>query len=335
MLAGEGFMSATATVKMILTPLFSGSAEELIEVEECVRALRTGQFLRSHFKFTEAGILDLENGVYDESKFLAAHPEGMRAFSSTQDNRHPSQQVAALAASEHISPLTTMYRTLGFNVVVTSGRVKTKFNFAFIVPAGHGDRRKTNIPPADVIRGIVLQVPEGKTIGVLFDRDAYPGMRLYAIELSEQEFTDIEAAGGVQLLGDKYFTPVPYTPRSGRHTIFLSTGMSATEAVESDVCDQLAGWLGVSASAIEVSLVPGNVVRIVNPRRPHLGGMTANFTASLPEMQALLGGRLLLPPRVGIDDDGDDEEEDLPSVVPQHLLMRGAGGGASGSGAQG
>jgi hypothetical protein len=219
MLAGEGFMSATATVKMILTPLFSGSAEELIEVEECVRALRTGQFLRAHFKFTEAGVLDLDNGVYDEAKFLATHPEGMRAFSSTQDNRQPSQQVAALAASEHIGPLATMYRTLGFNVVVTSGRVKTKFNFAFIVPAGHGDRRKTNIPPADVIRGIVLQVPEGKTIGVLFDRDAYPGMRLYAIELSEQEFTDIEAAGGVQLLGDKFFTPVPYTPRSGRHRL--------------------------------------------------------------------------------------------------------------------
>ena len=349
-LGGADFTAAAATTKLILTPLLNKACSELIDVEESVLAMRTMQFVKKHFLFSPSGHYDPDGGAYSEERFVVAHPEGVRAFSSCQDGRQPSRQVAVLVATEHVEALQTFYESHGFNTVVTSGKKKTPFNAVFAVPAAFSNRRKTNIVPAEVVRGIRLQLPN-KTIGVLFDRDRFPGKRLYAVMLDETEFQELEVEGGVQLLGDECFDAVPYTPRTGIHTIFLHTGLSAVEAVESDCLPDLAGWLGIPVSQVNVSLVPGNiiarsfkifeitfpysldaydqaheltqrkVIRLVNPRRPHLGGFAAQFTASLPEMQALLGGRVLLPPRVGADDDDDDDDEaSLPPVIPRALL---------------
>ena len=132
-IAGDGFRPAAAVVKCILTPLLGGSAAELIDVEESMRPMRTYQFAKNLFKFADDGSMDPVAGTYDAAKFLEVHPEGARAFSAYKDQRAPTQQTPVLIAAEHIEAAASLYRSVGFNVVVTSGKFKTKFNFAVAI----------------------------------------------------------------------------------------------------------------------------------------------------------------------------------------------------------
>jgi hypothetical protein len=254
------FVEAAPTNKMILTPLLGGVSSELIEVDESNRAAMTCAFLKKNWLFTEDGRHSLDEGEYDEARFAAAFPEGLRAFSSCRDQKETTQQVAVLVAAAYAMVVFQTLVSLDFGVIVTGGRGKTVTDAAVIVEASQGSgRRKVNVTPADVVRGLSLQSGE-RCIGVVYDKDEYPGQRIYILNLSDEKFNEAYEQGGYRLLGDKRYFPIPYKPRSGIHKIYMHTGLHAIEAVENDAVPQLAGWLGVPPSQINVSLVGGNLI---------------------------------------------------------------------------
>jgi hypothetical protein len=353
---GVDVAPVATTVKVYLSPLNGGMAEVLIEATESMIAISTYNFLKSNFKFNEQGVLDVENGAPDLARFTAVFPEGPRAFSASKDQKEVTGQVAVLVAAQYIEAAVTILRFFRFNVFVTGGRLKSKTGYAVAVEASQGrGRRKQNVLPADVVRGLSLQV-NVPGIGVAFDKDDHPGERLYILALTDEQFDRAHQEGGYRLLGDKRYLPFPYTPRAGKQKLYMHTSMHSIEAVEHDAVPQLAGWLGVPPSDIEVTLVGGNliardmliicftftytvdaydqafeltqrgVVRLVNPRKPRLGGMTARFAGTLDDMQTLLNARLLLPPRVTDNDEDDEDFVPLPVIPPD--LLQGPSSGA-------
>jgi hypothetical protein len=246
---GVDIAPAATTVKVYLSPLNGGLAEELIEASESMIAITTYNFLKANFKFNEQGVLDVENGTLDHARFAAIFPEGPRAFSASKDQKEVTGQVAALVAAQFIEAAVVILRFFRFNVFITGGRLKTKTGYAVAVEASQGrGRRKQNVLPADVVRGLSLQVTV-PAIGVTFDKDDHPGERLFIMALTDEQFDAAHQGGGYRLLGDKRYLPFPYTPRAGKQKLYMHTSMHSIEAVEHDAVPQLAGWLGVAMVA--------------------------------------------------------------------------------------